>query len=160
MARPEWLTPPQHIEKPMRNIMLILDVSGSMAKNDVAGGSTRLEAVQASVKKFVAARPSDRIGLVIFANGAGPFAPISEDKQALETRINQLSPGMVGRRPRLATRWESRSNCSIPRKTPTPVSWRLFSPTAMISASQLTPRLAAKLAAAHHVQVHTIAFAT
>ncbi len=49
MARPEWLTPPQHIEKPMRNIMLILDVSGSMAKNDVAGGSTRLEAVQAAV---------------------------------------------------------------------------------------------------------------
>nr|WP_240503916.1 hypothetical protein [Citrobacter portucalensis] len=37
LARPELLTPPQHIEKPMRNIMLILDVSGSMEKTMLRG---------------------------------------------------------------------------------------------------------------------------
>ena len=56
----------------MRDIVLILDVSGSMAKNDVQGGNTRLQAVQQSVRKFVAARQSDRIGMVIFASKAGP----------------------------------------------------------------------------------------
>ena len=158
MARPEWLTPPQHIEKPMRNIMLILDVSGSMAKNDVAGGSTRLEAVQASVKKFVAARQSDRIGLVIFANGAWPFAPISEDKQALETRINQLSPGMVGQQTAIGDAlgvtvklFDSAQNADASKLA-------IILTDGNDTASQLTPRLAAKLAAAHHVQVHTIAF--
>ena len=35
LARPEYLTPPQYIARPMRDIVLILDVSGSMAKNDV-----------------------------------------------------------------------------------------------------------------------------
>ena len=96
LARPEYLTPPQYVSKPMRDIVLILDVSGSMAKNDVQGGNTRLQAVQQSVRKFVAARQSDRIGMVIFASQAWPFAPISEDKQALQMRINQLAPGMIG----------------------------------------------------------------
>jgi Ca-activated chloride channel family protein len=96
LSRPEYLTPPQHIQKPMRDVVLILDVSGSMGKNDVQGGITRLQAVQESVRKFVAARKTDRIGLVIFASQAWPFAPVSEDKQALQTRINQLAPGMIG----------------------------------------------------------------
>ena len=70
LSRPEYLTPPQHIQKPMRDVVLILDVSGSMGKNDVQGGITRLQAVQESVRKFVAARKTDRIGLVIFASSA------------------------------------------------------------------------------------------
>lgn len=96
LARPEYLTPPQHIQKPMRDIVLILDVSGSMAMTDVEGGGSRLNAVQTSVRKFVDARKSDRIGLVIFASSAWPFAPVSEDKQAIQARISQLSPGMIG----------------------------------------------------------------
>ncbi|HDG1669830.1 TPA: VWA domain-containing protein [Kluyvera ascorbata] len=158
LARPEYLTPPQHIEKPMRNMMLILDVSGSMAKNDVAGGNTRLQAVQASVKKFVAARKSDRIGLVIFANGAWPFAPLSEDKQALLTRIDQLSPGMVGQQTAIG------DALGVTVKLLDSASENDASKLAILltdgndTASQLTPLLAAQLAASHHVQVHTIAF--
>ncbi|EAN4330399.1 VWA domain-containing protein [Salmonella enterica subsp. enterica serovar Oslo] len=158
LARPEFLTPPQHIEKPMRNIMLILDVSGSMEKNDVAGGVTRLQAVQASVKKFVAARKSDRIGLVIFANGAWPFAPVSEDKQALETRINQLTPGMAGQQTAIG------DALGVTVKLLDSTGDTDASKLAIIltdgndTASQLTPKLAAQLAASHHVQVHTIAF--
>lgn len=96
LARPEYLTPPQYITRPMRDIVLIIDVSGSMGKTDVEGGITRQQAVQDSLRKFVASRRSDRIGMVIFATKAWPFAPISEDKQALQTRINQLAPGMIG----------------------------------------------------------------
>ncbi|EAW1740515.1 VWA domain-containing protein [Salmonella enterica subsp. enterica] len=158
IARPEHLTPPQHIEKPMRNIMLVLDVSGSMEKNDVAGGLTRLQAVQRSVQKFVSARKSDRIGLVIFANSAWPFAPVSEDKQALETRINQLVPGMAGQQTAIG------DALGVTVKLLDSTGDKEASKLAILltdgndTASQLTPRLAAQLAASHHVQLHTIAF--
>ncbi|MCF8580578.1 VWA domain-containing protein [Enterobacter ludwigii] len=158
LARPELLTPPQHIEKPMRNIMLILDVSGSMEKNDVAGGITRLQAVQESVKKFVAARKSDRIGLVIFANSAWPFAPVSEDKQALETRINQLAPGMAGQQTAIGDALGVTVKLFDSSGDNDASKLAILLTDGNDTASQLTPRLAAQLAASHHVQVHTIAF--
>ncbi|MCT4706205.1 VWA domain-containing protein [Enterobacteriaceae bacterium H16N7] len=158
LSRPEYLTPPQHIQKPMRNVVLILDVSGSMGKNDVQGGATRLQAVQESVRKFVAARKSDRIGLVIFASQAWPFAPLSEDKQALQTRINQLAPGMIGEQTAIG------DALGVGVKLLDSTSNKDASKLAILltdgndTASQLAPSLAAQLAASHHVQVHTIAF--
>lgn len=158
LSRPEYLTPPQHIQKPMRDVVLILDVSGSMAKNDVQGGVTRLQAVQDSVRKFVAARKSDRIGLVIFASSAWPFAPVSEDKQALQTRINQLAPGMIGQQTAIG------DALGVGVKLLDSTANKDASKLAILltdgndTASQLAPPLAAQLAATHHVQVHTIAF--
>lgn len=158
LSRPEYLTPPQHIQKPMRDVALILDVSGSMAKNDIQGGVTRLQAVQDSVRKFVAARKSDRIGLVIFASSAWPFAPVSEDKQALQTRINQLAPGMIGQQTAIG------DALGVGVKLLDSTANKDASKLAILltdgndTASQLAPPLAAQLAAAHHVQVHTIAF--
>lgn len=158
LSRPEYLTPPQHIQKPMRDVVLILDVSGSMGKNDVQGGITRLQAVQESVRKFVAARKTDRIGLVIFASQAWPFAPVSEDKQALQTRINQLAPGMIGQQTAIG------DALGIGVKLLDTTANKDASKLAILltdgndTASQLAPPLAAQLAATHHVQVHTIAF--
>ncbi|ENI8091281.1 TPA: vWA domain-containing protein [Salmonella enterica subsp. enterica] len=158
LSRPEYLTPPQHIQKPMRDVVLILDVSGSMSKNDGQGGNTRLQAVQASVRKFVAARKTDRIGLVIFASQAWPFAPVSEDKQALQTRINQLAPGMIGQQTAIG------DALGVGVKLLDSTTHTDASKLAILltdgndTASQLAPSLAAQLAATHHVQVHTIAF--
>ncbi|MGB7801777.1 VWA domain-containing protein [Buttiauxella sp.] len=158
LSRPEYLTPPQHIQKPMRDVVLILDVSGSMGKNDVQGGITRLQAVQESVRKFVAARKTDRIGLVIFASSAWPFAPVSEDKQALQTRINQLAPGMIGQQTAIG------DALGVGVKLLDSTTNKDASKLAILltdgndTASQLSPALAAQLAATHHVQVHTIAF--
>ncbi|MFB0712852.1 VWA domain-containing protein [Buttiauxella noackiae] len=158
LSRPEYLTPPQHIQKPMRDVVLILDVSGSMGKNDVQGGITRLQAVQESVRKFVAARKTDRIGLVIFASQAWPFAPVSEDKQALQTRINQLAPGMIGQQTAIGDALgvgvkllDSTTNTDASKLA-------ILLTDGNDTASQLAPALAAQLAATHHVQVHTIAF--
>lgn len=158
LARPELITPPQHIEKPMRDIMLILDVSGSMGKTDVAGGISRLQAVQASVNKFVAARKSDRIGLVIFADGAWPFAPLSEDKQALKNRINQLAPGMAGQQTAIGDALGVTVKLLDASATKNSHKLAILLTDGNDTASQLSPRLAAQLAASHHVQVHTIAF--
>lgn len=158
LARPEYLTPPQHIQKPMRDVVLILDVSGSMGKNDVQGGITRLQAVQDSVRKFVAARKTDRIGLVIFASSAWPFAPVSEDKQALQTRINQLAPGMIGQQTAIGDALGVGVKLLDSTINKDASKLAILLTDGNDTASQLAPALAAQLAAGHHVQVHTIAF--
>lgn len=158
LARPELLTPPQHITKPMRDMVLILDVSGSMAKNDLPGGVSRLEAMQDSVAKFVAARKQDRIGLTIVASSAYPFAPISADKQALQARITQLAPAMIGEQTAIG------DAIGVAVKMLDNVQDGDTSKLAILltdgndTASQMAPSLAAKLAARHQVQIHTIAF--
>lgn len=158
LARPEYLTPAQYIQKPMRNIALILDVSGSMEKNDVEGGITRLQAVQASVRKFVEARKSDRIGLVIFSSHAWPFAPISEDKQALQMRINQLAPGMIGEQTAIGDALGVAVKLLDTTLDAEASKLAILLTDGNDTASQLPPSQAAQLAASHHVQVHTIAF--
>lgn len=158
MARPEYLMPPQQIIKPMRNMVLVLDVSGSMETNDAQQGLSRLQAVQRSVREFIAQRKTDRIGLVIFASNAWPFAPLSEDKQALQARINQLAPGMIGQQTAIgdalgvAVKLLDSSGDSEASKM------AILLTDGNDTASQLSPKLATQLAAAHHVEVHTIAF--
>jgi Ca-activated chloride channel family protein len=158
LARPEYLTPPQYITRPMRDIVLIIDVSGSMGKTDVEGGITRQQAVQNSLRKFVASRRSDRIGMVIFATKAWPFAPISEDKQALQTRINQLAPGMIGQQTAIGDALGVAVKVLDAGPDSRADKLAILLTDGNDTASQLPPMLAAKLAAEHHVQVHTIAF--
>ncbi|MEB7599918.1 VWA domain-containing protein [Raoultella terrigena] len=158
LARPEYLTPPQYITRPMRDIVLIIDVSGSMGKTDVEGGITRQQAVQDSLRKFVASRRSDRIGMVIFATKAWPFAPISEDKQALQTRINQLAPGMIGQQTAIGDALGVAVKVLDAGPDSRADKLAILLTDGNDTASQLPPMLAAKLAAEHHVQVHTIAF--
>ena len=158
LARPEYLTPPQYITRPMRDIVLIIDVSGSMGKTDVEGGITRQQAVQDSLRKFVASRRSDRIGMVIFATKAWPFAPISEDKQALQTRINQLAPGMIGQQTAIGDALGVAVRVLDAGPDSRADKLAILLTDGNDTASQLPPMLAAKLAAEHHVQVHTIAF--
>lgn len=158
LARPEYLMPPQKIIKPMRNMVLILDVSGSMEKNDAQDGMTRLQAVQRSVRAFVTQRKTDRIGLVIFASSAWPFAPLSEDKNALLARINQLAPGMIGQQTAIGDALGVAVKLLDSSLDQDASKLAILLTDGNDTASQLSPALAAQLAATHHVQVHTIAF--
>lgn len=158
LARPEYLMPPKTLIKPMRNIVLILDVSGSMEKNDAQNGQTRLQAVQQTVRTFIGQRKNDRIGLVIFASQAWPFAPVSEDKQALLSRIAQLAPGMVGQQTAVGDALGVAVKLLDQSLENDAAKMAILLTDGNDTASQLSPTLAAQLAASHHVMVHTIAF--
>ncbi|WP_215847734.1 VWA domain-containing protein [Candidatus Pantoea bituminis] len=158
LARPEYLMPPKTVIKPMRNIVLILDVSGSMEKNDGQNGQTRLQAVQQTVRTFISQRKNDRIGLVIFASQAWPFAPISEDKQALQARISQLAPGMIGQQTAVGDALGVAVKLLDHSLEADASKMAILLTDGNDTASQLQPTLAAQLAAAHHVMAHTIAF--
>ncbi len=72
------------------DIQLVLDMSGSMGAEDFAP-ENRLEVAKRVLADFVAGRPGDRIGLVVFAGGAVTKAPATTDRDMLRQLIGGLS---------------------------------------------------------------------
>lgn len=81
-------------ERPAKNIIILLDVSKSMAANDVEG-LTRMEAAKLLAREFVNRRPTDRIGLLSFAGAPYSEVPVTLTHTNLLQRIDKLSPGAV-----------------------------------------------------------------
>lgn len=78
-------TPP-----PGRDLLLCLDVSSSMAANDLDAQRSRHVVGQALAERFVRARGSDRIGLVAFARYADLVCPPTRDHEALVASLRAL----------------------------------------------------------------------
>ncbi len=75
------------------NIMMALDISGSMEAEDLQ--PTRLEAAKNVGKEFVMARPNDNIGLVVFAGESFTQSPLTTDKNALIDRLNGVNNDLI-----------------------------------------------------------------
>ena len=75
------------------DIMLVMDASASMQKNDFY--PTRFEASQRTAKDFIEKRPTDRIGIVVFGKNAMLQAPLTLDHNALQEYISSMYIGMV-----------------------------------------------------------------
>lgn len=100
LARPERLGDPVTIETSARDVVLALDISGSMdARDFVSADGTRqqrLEAVKNVMRSFIAERDGDRMALIIFGTRAFVQAPFTEDLQSLNGFLDQTVVGMAG----------------------------------------------------------------
>ena len=141
-----------------RNIVIALDMSGSMATPDFAleGQTvTRLDAVKQVAEGFIRARTGDRIGLVLFADRAYVAAPLSHDLRAVALALADAQIGLTGRSTNisdglgLAIRRvlaeSSRSNVIVLLSDGRDTS-------ALLDATQV-----ARLAAERGVRIHTVA---
>ncbi|MDN6874927.1 VWA domain-containing protein [Pseudomonas citronellolis] len=99
-ARPVLVEKPIERERPIRDLMLALDISQSMETRDYAGPDgqkvDRLSAVKGVVRDFIARRKDDRIGLIVFGTGAFPQAPPTLDHASLSTLLDEVGIGMAG----------------------------------------------------------------
>ena len=99
-ARPVLLEPPMTRLQPKRDIVLAIDLSQSMAEQDVrlANGPQieRLRAVKQAASQFITQRPDDRIGLVGFGDQAFPLAPPSAEHDTLQQILAMTESGMAG----------------------------------------------------------------
>jgi Ca-activated chloride channel homolog len=93
LARPQSSNTTENIDSEGIDIVLSLDVSGSMLAEDFK--PNRYEAAKAAALKFVDARPTDRIGLVIFAGESFTMCPITIDHNVLKEQISQIKNGMM-----------------------------------------------------------------
>jgi Ca-activated chloride channel family protein len=100
LARPVWVGEPIVRETPARDLMLIVDLSGSMEERDFVGFDddpiSRLDAVKAVLSDFIARRENDRLALAVFGTAAFLQAPFTEDRGVVEALLGELRPRMAG----------------------------------------------------------------
>jgi Ca-activated chloride channel homolog len=94
--RPQWLGEPLPVPTTGRNLLLAVDVSGSMATQDMAGGMSRLQVVQQVAGRFIDGRHGDQIGLILF--GTRPYlqAPLSPDLATIHQFLDEAMVGFAG----------------------------------------------------------------
>jgi Ca-activated chloride channel family protein len=98
LARPQRVNAKHEVHEKGYDIMLAVDLSGSMLAEDYERGGTRLNRLQAIkpiIDAFIARRPSDRIGVVTFAGRAYTLAPLTSDHDWLHRQVARLNVGLL-----------------------------------------------------------------
>ena len=99
-ARPQLVEPPIVKTESARDLMLAIDLSGSMETRDMFNEAgervTRLDVTKAVIDDFIARREGDRIGIVVFGTQAFVQTPFTQDHELVRALLDQLSPGMAG----------------------------------------------------------------
>ena len=93
LARPQARNDEEMVSGEGIDIMLCMDVSGSMLAQDFT--PNRLEAMKQVAASFVDGRPTDRIGLVIFAGESFTASPITMDRNTLKAQIFNAQTGVL-----------------------------------------------------------------
>ncbi|HHF3010183.1 vWA domain-containing protein [Vibrio diabolicus] len=100
-ARPVWFGDPVEFQPKYRDLMLVVDLSGSMQQEDMELNGEyidRLTAVKKVLSDFVAKRKGDRLGVVLFGDHAYLQTPLTADRKTVMQQINQTVIGLVGQR--------------------------------------------------------------
>ena len=96
-ARPQIPDKIQNYTMPVRDIILVLDISRSMLHQDMGeSAKTRLDAVKQAASSFIANRKNDRIGIILFAEQTNLYMPLSVDTSALQTMLSGVQAGLLG----------------------------------------------------------------
>jgi Ca-activated chloride channel family protein len=98
LARPQAGSTTAKVHREGVDVVLAVDVSGSMLAEDFTLGeerASRLDVVKSVVDEFVAARPQDRIGLVLFGARAYTQCPLTLDHGWLRQNLERAKVGMI-----------------------------------------------------------------
>ncbi len=93
LARPQNFSAGQSVNAEGIDIAMVLDISGSMLAEDFK--PNRLEAAKQVIDKFISARTTDRIGLVIFSREAFTQCPLTIDYSVLRNLLFDIKSGMI-----------------------------------------------------------------
>ncbi len=103
LARPYRQGAPIERETSARDLLLAVDLSGSMAEADLAPGAApggkpevRLDVVKRVVGEFVERRRGDRIGLIVFGTGAFVQTPFTHDTSTVKKLLDETDVAMAG----------------------------------------------------------------
>lgn len=156
-ARPQWIGEPIGLPVAGRDLMLALDISGSMEQADYelnGRAVTRLAAVQAVATEFVRRRDQDRLGLILFGTQAYLQTPLTFDGATVATLLNEAVVGLAGRETAIG----DAIAVAVKRLWEQPEGQRVLVllTDGQNTAGPLDPLAAAELAAQAGVRIHTI----
>lgn len=98
LARPQRIEDKREVHSQGYDIVLCVDLSGSMLAEDyVKGGEriNRLQAIKPVIQAFIEKRPADRIGVVLFSGRAYTMAPLTFDHDWLAKQLERVRIGMI-----------------------------------------------------------------
>lgn len=100
LAKPEWVGEPIEQTDAARDVMLAIDISGSMDQKDfVSADGTklrRMDAVKQVVGEFIDRREGDRVGLIVFGTRAYVQIPFTQDLNTAKALLDEIEVGMAG----------------------------------------------------------------
>jgi len=159
LARPQWLEKPLTKELPTRDLLLLVDLSGSMRQEDftnsVGARVDRLRAVKAVLGDFLVRREGDRVGLVVF--GDAPFlqSPFSTDLSLSRRLLDETAIGMAG--PRTALGDAIGLAVTLFEQSDAPAKTIIALTDGNDTASQVPPVEAARVAKERGIRIHSVA---
>ncbi len=139
------------------DLMLAVDVSGSMAALDFSSKDellNRLQVTQAILTEFIAERNNDRIGIIIFGKFAYLESPLTIDNITLTNVINNLEIGIAGK----DTAIGDALTLAVKKLKDQPAASKaiILLTDGENTAGQIAPLTAAELAKKYEIPVYTI----
>ena len=163
IAKPEMIGAPINQEKSARDLMIAVDLSGSMSVEDFTLPETkdetekvnRLVAVKHVLNTFVKGREHDRLGLILFGDAPYLQAPFTDDIATWQELLNESDIGMAGQ----STAFGDAIGLAISvfEQSDTQNRVLIVLTDGNDTASKVPPVEAAKVAAAHDIKIYTIA---
>jgi Ca-activated chloride channel family protein len=157
LARPIWIGEPVALPTNGRDILLAVDISGSMEREDMQLNGrmvNRLVAVKEVVGDFVIERQGDRLGLILFGAKAYLQTPLTFDRKTMQTLLYEAQLGFAGN----GTAIGDAIGLSVKRLQERPENHRvvILLTDGANNAGELDPLKAAELASRAKVKIYTI----
>lgn len=156
-ARPQWLGERVDIPVSGRDLMMAVDLSGSMAAEDFDLNGrviNRLQAVKLVAGEFIKRREGDRIGLILFGEQAYLQTPLTFDSKTINTMLQEALIGIAGK----ATAIGDAIGLAIKRLNGKTAENRILIllTDGANTAGEVKPLKAAELAAKQKLKIYTI----
>jgi Ca-activated chloride channel family protein len=156
-ARPQLIGPPTDLPVSGRDLLLAVDISGSMNTEDMLLDGQpvdRLTVVKRVAREFIERRRGDRVGLVLFGSNAYLQAPLTFDLATLAALLEETPIGIAGGKTAIG----DAIGLSVKRLRDRPADARvlILLTDGANNVGEVLPLKAAELAAIAGVRIHTI----
>lgn len=157
LSQPEWLGDAIDIPTEGREMMIAVDLSGSMQIEDMSlNGSAvnRLDMLKVVLGDFIERRVGDRLGLILFADDAYMQTPMTFDRKTVKQMLDESVLGLVGRKTAIGDaialavkRFDAKEESN---------KILLLLTDGQNTAGKITPEQALELAVARDITIYTI----
>ena len=152
LARPQSVSSKENVSTEGIDIVLLLDISGSMMAEDFT--PNRMQAAKAVAEDFIDGRTNDRIGLVIFSAESFTQCPLTTDYPVLKSLLKEVKNGMIADGTAIGLALANGVNRLKDSKAKSRVMILLTD--GVNNRGEIDPITAAKIAATFNIRVYTV----
>lgn len=156
-TRPQWMGAPVELPISGRDLLMAVDLSGSMEMEDFKLNGTmvdRLTATKYVAGRFIQRRKGDRLGLILFGRNAYLQTPLTFDRKTVQTLLEEAVIGLAGKETAIG----DAIGLAVKKSKDRPQENRVLVllTDGANTAGQVSPLKAAQLAASEKLKIYTI----